>query len=187
METTVKKRLISRAEYYRMGETGVLQPHEKVELINGEILIMSPIGSHHSAIVRQITMHLFRTFDGIATISVHNPIFIDEWNEPEPDLALLQYRKDNYSEAHPNPSDVLLIIEVSDTSYEFDRTTKLSLYASSGIPVYWIIDLNGKRIEVYDEPQNSGYQNRKVYLPGDKISYLENSFEVDEILMMGEV
>ena len=184
MDTTVKKRLITREEYYRMGETGVIQPHEKVELINGEIFTISPIGSNHAAILRQISMLLFRTFDGKAIMSNQNPIFIDQWNEPEPDFALLKFRQDNYCEAHPNPSDVLLIIEVSDTAYDFDRTIKLSLYASSDIPLYWLIDLRHNRVEVYEDPQNDGYQNQNIYSSGDRISFQEHSFEVNEMLLI---
>ena len=129
-------------------------------------------------------MLLFRSFDGKATMSIQNPIYIDKWNESEPDFALLKLRQDNYCEAHPNPSDVKLIIEVSDTSYEFDRTIKLSLYASSGIPVYWLIDLRNHRIEVYEDPQTDGYQNKSIYSSGDKISFQEHAFEVNEILLI---
>jgi len=184
MDTTVKKRLITREEYYRMGETGVIQPHEKVELINGEIFTMSPIGVTHAAVVDNLVLVMIRKFGDSSIVRSQNPVCIDQWNEPEPDFALLKFRQDSYYEAHPDPSDVLLIIEVSDTSYEFDRTIKLSLYASSGIPVYWIIDLRHNRIEVYEDPQSDGYQNQSLYVSGDRISFQGHSFEVNEMLLI---
>lgn len=184
MDTTVKKRLITREEYYRMGETGVIQPHEKVELINGEIFTMSPIGVTHAAVVDNLVLVMIRKFGDSSIVRSQNPVCIDQWNEPEPDFALLKFRQDSYYEAHPDPSDVLLIIEVSDTSYEFDRTIKLSLYASSGIPVYWIIDIQRNRIEVFENPQNGEYRNHKKYEAGDRITFLERMFEVDDILLI---
>lgn len=167
-----------------MGETGVIQHHEKVELINGEIFTRSPIEVTHAAVVDNLVLVMIRTFGDSSIVRSQNPVCIDQWNEPEPDLALLNYRKDKYTEDHPHPSDVMLIIEVSDTSYEFDRTIKLSLYASSGIPVYWIIDLRHNRIEVYEDPQNDAYQNQSIYVSGDSISFQEHSFELNEMLLI---
>jgi len=187
METTVKKRLISRVEYYRMGEVGILQHQEKVELINGEIFIKRPVSVRHAAVVTELTRPLVLAFMEEAIVSNKNPIHLDEYNDPVPDLALLRFQSDFYLSAHPRATDLWLIIEVSDASYEFDATTKLSIYASSGIPVYWIIDLRRNRIEVYENPQNAQYQDLKIYLPGDRISFKAISLDVNEILLIGEV
>ncbi|MBY5958907.1 Uma2 family endonuclease [Membranicola marinus] len=184
MAPLVTKRLINTEEYYKMGETGVFRPDEKIELINGEIINMAPIGSNHAAIVRQLSSILARSFTDEIIISSQQPIHIDQWNEPEPDIALLKLSKDNYFEAHPGPSDVLMIVEVSDSSHDYDSKVKLPLYASAVIPVYWIINLNRKCIEVYEEPVDDLYQKRMLYIPGHQISFMDKSFDVAEILLV---
>ncbi len=170
--------------YYKMGKTGILKADENVELINGEIYTLTPIRSNHAGIVKRLPALLFRSFDEMAIISVQDPIHINQWNEPEPDIALLELRPDNYFEAHPNPSDVLMIAEVSDTSYDFDRNVKLPLYASAGIPVYWIIDLSENYIEAYEEPMDDRYRKRTFYAPDDQIIFMEKPFDISEILLI---
>src|SRR5680860_346153 len=155
--TIVSKRLISSEEYHIMGETGLLSPDERVELINGEILNICPIGSNHAAIVEKLNELWVHAFAGKAIIRIQNPVQIDPWNEPEPDLAILEYRNDRYHTAHPEPADIMAVIEVSDTTYNFDKNVKLPLYASSGIPVYWIVNLARDIIEVYSGPVNDQY------------------------------
>ncbi len=184
MASLVTKRLINTEDYYKMGEIGMLKPDENVELINGEIYTMAPIGSKHSAVVRKFSTILTQSFADEVIISSQQPVHINQWNEPEPDIALLKLSNDNYFEAHPNPSDVLMIAEVSDTSYEFDRNVKLSLYASADIPVYWIIDLSKNSIEVFEKPQNDEYRKRTLYAPGDAITFMDKSFDVSEILLV---
>lgn len=183
MAPLVTKRLINVDDYYKMAATGMLKPDENVELINGEIYTMAPVGSKHSAVVRQISTILTQSYADEIIISSQQPVHIDQWNEPEPDIALLKYRKDYYVTAHPNPSDVLMIAEVSDTTYEFDRNMKLPLYALGGIPVYWIIDLSKNCIEVYEEPLENQYRKRTLFFPGDEISLMDGSYDVAEILL----
>lgn len=179
----VSKRMISVEEYAVMGETGVLKPDERVELINGEILKMCPIGSKHAAVVANLTTNLIRMFDREVIVWNQNPIRVDQWNMPEPDLAVLRISDDRYTSAHPTSEDVLAIIEVSDTTYLFDQRKKLPLYASVGIPVYWIVNLQDNIIEEYTNPRNDQYSARTIHYPGDKISLLDRSFEVGEILI----
>ena len=183
METAVKKRLINVEEYYRMGETGLIQSHENVELINGEIYTMSPIGSKHAAIVKYLSNQLVQVFGDNKIISCQDPIRIDQWNEPEPDIALVHFREDYYASAHPTATGVLLVVEVSGSSVDFDRTIKLSLYASAAIPVYWIIDWQKNVIEVMEIPVKDQYTRHSKYHPGDKITFMDIDFDVASILL----
>lgn len=182
MATPVVKRLISTEDYYKMAEIGMLKPDERVELINGEIYTMSPIGSRHAAVVNQLN-RILGQIDSNDIISIQNPVRVDEMNEPEPDIAVLKFREDLYARSHPVPGDVLVIMEISDTSYEFDLQVKLPVYASCGIAVYWIVNLSENRIEVYENPVQSTYRVRKSYFPGDKIQVLEGEVSVSEVLI----
>lgn len=182
--TVVGKRLINREEYHKMGETGLLKHDENVELINGEIYTMSPIGSKHLGIVNKINELFVPAFLHKYIISVHNSIHIDKWNEPEPDVAILKYKKDQYTLALPEPADIMIVIEVADTSYEMDKKIKLSLYASSSVPIYWIVNLSEDIIEVYSDPRSGQYSNRTIYYPGDKIPLLKETFDVSDILVL---
>lgn len=184
MSTLVTKRLINTEEYYKMAEVGMLKPDEKVELINGEIYTMAPVGSKHAAVVDFLIFKMIRSFSDTCIVRSQNPVSIDQWSEPEPDIAILKYRKDNYVEAHPNVADVLLIVEVSDTSYEFDCTVKKDIYATAGIPVYWVIDLNESCIEVYENPVQHRYRKKSVYFAGDQIPFQDHSFDVGEMLLV---
>ena len=144
-------------DYYRMGETGILQPDERVELIEGEIIDMAPPGSLHAGTVKQLG-HLRRQAVGDkATIQVQDPISLDRYSEPQPDLALLRPHADFYKSAHPRPGDVLLIIEVADTSLQYDRDIKVSLYARHGIPEVWLVDVRERRLTRYRDPAEGAY------------------------------
>lgn len=182
--TAVSKRLISSEEYHKMGETGMLKPDEKVELINGEIYNMCPIGSKHLSTVNQLIEIFVTAYIHQFIVSVQNPIHIDQWTEPLPDITILKYKKDRYNMAIPEPADVLAVIEVADTSYNFDKKVKLPLYASSGIPVYWNVNLAKKVVEVYSNPMGDQYDVETIYHPGDGILLLEKEFEVSEILIL---
>lgn len=181
--TAISKRLVSREEYHKMGEIGLLQIDENVELINGEIYNMTPIGSKHFAVVNKLNALFVPAFINKFIISVQNPIHIDQWNEPEPDIVILKHKKDEYVSAIPEPSDVMAVIEVSDTSIDFDKKVKLPMYASSGIPAYWIVDLNKNIIEEYTIPRDNQYMTRNTYISGDQITLENISFEVSKILI----
>lgn len=182
--TAISKRLISREEYHMIGETGMLKPDERLELINGEIYTMCPIGSKHAGVVDQLTEILVPALVKQAIVRIQNPVRINQWNEPEPDISILNRRKGRYLNEHPSPADILAVIEVSDTTYEFDKNVKLPMYAGCGIPVYWIVNLDKNNIEVYSNPRRDQYDVRTLYHPGDKIPLLREKFDVSEILVL---
>ena len=134
-----------------MGEVGLLEEDDRVELIDGRILRMAPIGSRHSAYVA-LLHRAFRPVEDRAIVRVQDPIVLDEETEPQPDIAVVRFKPDLYADAHPRPEDVLLLIEVSDTSLEMDREVKLPLYAASAIPEVWIVNLVEEIVEVYRDP-----------------------------------
>ncbi len=145
-----------------MIEAGVLRPEDRVELIEGEILPMVPMGSAHAACIRKLNNCLSAQIQGEAILSIQCPLRLGERSEPEPDVLLLAPREDFYESAHPTASDVLLLIEVGDTSIAFDREIKIPLYARHGVPEVWLIDLSARRIEVYRSPGKSGYRRRRI-------------------------
>ena len=145
------------ADYYRMAEVGILAPDARVELIDGEIIDMAPPGSLHAAAVHRLNEACHRAVKGRATVLVQNPIRLNEYSEPQPDLALLRRREDFYSERHPRPADVLLVIEIADTSLRFDRETKTPLYALHGVPELWLVDLRGMRLVRHRVPKEGAY------------------------------
>ena len=167
--TTRSTRRFTVAEYYRMAEVGILQPDERVELIKGEIIVMPPIGDRHAMEVRQATRVFYSIAGGTVIISVQNPIHLGEHFQPQPDVALLRFREDNYP-AHPTPADILLVIEVSDTSLTYDRNVKVPLYAGAGIVETWLVNLEADYIEVYRQPSSDGYQQSVIFHRGEKIS-----------------
>ena len=157
-------------EYHRMGEAGVFGENDRVELLDGHIYVMSPIGSEHAACVDRLTKLFVLHADENAIVRVQSPVRLSEASEPEPDLALLAPREDNYAARHPRPDDVLLVVEVADTSLPFDREVKRSLYAQAGISELWIVNLETDRIEVYRTPQDMEYTAEQRYERDQSIS-----------------
>ena len=151
-------RTFTVGEYYRMAEANILTEEDRVELIAGQIVAMSPIGSQHAACVDRLNGLLHRQPGPAFIVRVQSPIALDAYSEPEPDLVLLRPRADFYAAAHPSAGDVLLVIEVADTSASYDRTVKVPLYAQAGIPEVWLIDLQERRVEVHAHPQGHAYQ-----------------------------
>ncbi|MGH2351978.1 MAG: Uma2 family endonuclease [Chloroflexota bacterium] len=156
-------------EYYRMAEAGILHPEERVELLDGEIIQMSPIGSPHASSVKRLNHVFSRSVGQRAVVSVQDPIRLNGRSEPEPDLALLRPRADFYAGAHPRPEDILLVVEVADSSTAYDRRVKLPRYAQAGIPEVWLLVLaeprdsgttgnTGTSLEVYRQPSSQGYR-----------------------------
>jgi Uma2 family endonuclease len=146
-------------EYYRMGEAGILPPDARVELIVGEIIDMPPIGSPHAGTVKYLGNKIKNAVGDRAIVSIQDPVFLDLHSEPQPDVALLRPRADFYRSAHPTPADVLLIIEVADTSLAYDTQIKLPLYALHGIPEVWLADLPNRRFLVHRTPTSTGFQD----------------------------
>ena len=139
-----------------MAEAGILAADERVELIDGELFDMSPIGALHAAIVDSLVRHFARRVHESLFIRCQNPLRLDEFSEPEPDIAILRPRADCYTTAHPGPADVLLVIEVADTSLAYDLGTKVPLYARYGIPEVWVIDAATRQTRVFRQPVGSG-------------------------------
>lgn len=158
MSVQFQKRYFNVDEYYRMAEVGLLSPDDRVELIEGEIVEMSPIGKTHGGTVKRSNNFLNRELGDALIVSVQDPIRIDDFSEPQPDLALLKPRKDFYRNSHPTSEDVLVVIEVSDTSLNYDRNVKLPLYARAGIPEAWLMILPKDVIEVHSQPKDGKYQ-----------------------------
>jgi Uma2 family endonuclease len=156
--------------YYRMAECGILPRDARVELLDGEIIEMAPIGDRHAACVDWLTHALATAVSGRAIVRVQNPVRLGRRSEPQPDVALLRYRPDFYRSGHPGPNNVLMIVEVGDGSLDFDREVKTPLYAAAGIPEVWIVDLVAERIEVYRGAGPRGYSDVTRHRRGDRIS-----------------
>lgn len=144
-------------EYYRMAEVGLLAHDARVELIEGEIIDMPPIGSTHASVVMTLNKELARVIGDHALLSVQGPARLSQRSEPQPDLMLLKPREDFYRAGHPSAADVLLLIEVSDTTLRYDRDVKAALYARHGIPEVWIIDVRGGQVHCMREPKDGAY------------------------------
>ena len=159
-------------DYHRMAETGVLRQDARVELLDGQVVEMSPIGSRHAGCVFHLNQMLFGALAGRAGVNVQNPVVLDDHSEPQPDITVLKLRSDWYTTAHPGPADVLLLIEVMDTTAERDREMKTPLYARSGIAEVWLVDLDADVIEILREPGPDGYASVRTAARGDKLTPL---------------
>jgi Uma2 family endonuclease len=155
-----------------MAQTGILKPGVRVELIDGEIIEMSPIGRLHRASVDRLTRLFTRGLDDDVIVRVQSSIALGDNGEPEPDIALLRYRDDFYADSDEVPADILLVVEVADSSESYDRRTKGPLYARHGIPELWIVDLNRAWITVYTDPAADGYATTRVFRRGESLSPL---------------
>jgi Uma2 family endonuclease len=156
-------------QYDRMIEAGVFPPGYRAELIEGEIIEMSPIGPPHAACVGRLTQRLSLLLQREAIVWVQNPIRLDDYSEPEPDIAVLKPREDFYGKSLPTPADVLLLVEVSHTTLDYDQKRKLPLYARAGVPEVWIVNLTDERIETYADPSGDVYQTTGSAARGEKI------------------
>lgn len=163
MARELAKRWISADEYERMGEAGIFPMDARLELIEGEIFEMSPIGSPHASCVKFLSELLHLLFAGIFTVSVQDPIRLNDFSEPQPDVALLRRRNDFYRNAHPTPADVLLVVEVADTTVATDRSFKLPLYARAGIPEFWLVNIPEGQLEIYSQPSGESYLRSEVF------------------------
>ena len=186
MAVQISKRLFSIDEYHRMAEAGIFSEDDRVELIEGEIVQMTAIGNPHATCVRRLN----RLFTGSplgsrVIVDVQNPVRLGTYSEPQPDLTLLRYRDDFYASGTPAAEDVLLLVEVADSSLRYDREVKAPLYAELGIPEHWLVDVTAGVIEVYRQPQQGRYQYIRRFHRGETISleaFPETTFSVDSIL-----
>ncbi len=153
--------------YYRMAEAGILTDPRRVELIDGDIIDMTPIGSAPAGTANRLIESFARAAAaGQALLTVQTPLRLDAYNEPQPDVMLLRPRSDHYKARHPSAADVLLLVEVSDSSLAYDRNTKLALYARFGVPEVWIVDIPGGGVEIYREPKDGAYAFRERLAAG---------------------
>ncbi len=152
----VSRRLLTVDEYHRMGEAGILTEDDRVELIEGELVAMAPIGSEHAAASNSLNRLLMQAVGNRGIVSVGNPVRLSRRSEPQPDFAVLKPR-DDYRTRLPQPEDTLLVVEVANTSLDFDRKVKLALYARSGIPEVWIVNLPAEEVEIHRSPVGDSY------------------------------
>lgn len=185
MSVSLLRRHFTVEEYHRMAEAGIFSEDDRMELIQGEIVMMTPIGARHASCVTRLTHFLVSRLGDRAAVWVQNPVRIGPDSEVQPDLALLRARSDFYHYAHPGPEDVLLIIEVADTSVESDRAVKVPSYARAGIPAVWLIDLPGGSVEVHMGPASEGYRDVRRFERGHSIplnAFPEITLSVETIL-----
>ena len=172
MAIEISKRLFTVYDYHRMVDAGILSEDDRVELIHGEIIAMSPIGPRHSAAVLRGTQALVRLVGDRAIVGVQGSVRLDEYDEPQPDLYLLRPKEDFYASGHAGPKDILLIVEVADSSLEYDQSIKLGLYAETGVPEYWIADVRNDCLVAYTDLRENTYRTTRHFQRGDMIAPL---------------
>jgi Uma2 family endonuclease len=172
MAVSLTRRRFTVSEYDRMAKAGILTEDDRVELIDGEIVEMAPIGERHAGTVNRTNNLFGRSFGDQAITAVQNPVRLSDHSEPQPDVALLRRRPDFYRSAHPTPADVLLLVEVAESSAAADRQVKIPLYARSGIPEVWLVDPDQATIAAYREPSASGYGTVLMVRRGEQLAPL---------------
>ena len=176
---------ITTNRYQRMVRAGVLTRNDRVELIEGEILAMAPIGAKHAAATARLTRLFVLAVGDSAVVSPGGPVNLGDFSEPQPDVLLLKPRADYYGSRIAEAADVLLLIEVSDSTLTFDQSVKLNLYARYGICEYWVVDVEGKRVITYREPTGNGYVHRHEFGARDTVSpqaFRDMNLAVSEIV-----
>lgn len=172
-------------EFHKMTEAGILPEESGWEIIDGYLIDKMSIGSRHASVVKRLNRRLTLLFTDKAVVSVQDPIHIDKYNQPEPDIALLKPREDFYEEGHARPVDVLLLVEVSDSTVETDRDIKRTLYSEAGIEEFWLVNLKENTVECYSSPKNGNYRLAQIFEAGETIESkkIENLIlRVEEIL-----
>jgi len=185
MLAEVQRRWFTVDDYYRMAEVGILDSDERVELIEGEIVPMSPIGDRHAGVVNRITDLFTYLFRGKAVVTVHNPVRLNKFNEPQPDLTLSKWRADFYSSHHPIPEDVLLAVEVADTTLRKDLKLKLPIYARLGIKELCVVNLKKDEILLFRDPKGEEYKTQLNICRGQSFTVLafpETTITAEQIL-----
>ena len=170
MSSNIVRKLFTYDDCLRMAETGILSPTDRVELISGEILVVSPAGPRHAAVIDAANRALVRLAGDAAIVRIQSTVVLDRFAAPEPDIALLRPRDDFYSGRHPGPADICLIVEVSDSSLEYDTTVKLGMYAILGISEYWVADLQNNQLLVYSQPVGDTYREMRQMHRGDSVA-----------------
>ncbi len=185
MLTEYKTKEFTVDEYHRMISAGILREDDNVELLAGEIVAMAPIGSLHAACVKRLNRLFAETLGFDIIVGVQDPITLGEHSEPEPDIAILKPREDFYAARHPRPEDIYIVVEVADTSLEFDREVKIPLYAQAGIAEVWLANLEKGCVEVFSKPSPFGYRRIEIFGKGENVrspSFPDKAFRIDDIL-----
>ena len=173
--TIAQAKRFTLEEYHRLTEIGFFHEDDRIELIKGEIIEMAAKGTAHETCISKLLRELVRLLGDAATLRCQSPIVLANKSEPEPDFAIVQNRTDDYLSAHPSPGDVLLVMEVADSSIDYDKNVKIPLYAEAGISDYWIFNLFNNQLEACSEPYQDnkgkfGYKNRRILLPNQVIA-----------------
>ncbi|MFL6229991.1 MAG: Uma2 family endonuclease [Pyrinomonadaceae bacterium] len=166
MSVQIDRRIFSVDDFYRMVEVGLLREDERVELIEGELIRMSPIGSRHAGCVMRLNALFSQRAGGAAIVLVQSPVRLSDLSEPQPDVALLKPRAHFYAARHPTPADALLIVEVADTTIGYDRVVKVPLYARAGVPEVWVVDLENEVVETHAQPREGEYASHERAVRG---------------------
>ncbi|WP_017317325.1 Uma2 family endonuclease [Mastigocladopsis repens] len=185
MSVQLLRRKFTVEQYHKMAESGILAKDDRVELIRGEIIEMSPIGTKHAACVNRLVNLLIQRLGKRIILAPQNPVILNNNSEPQPDVTLLQPREDFYENAHPQPTDIFLLIEVADTTVKYDLEVKIPLYAEEKITEVWLVDINEQSVEVFREPTTEGYRNVSKLKRGNSLSiqaFSDVMITVDEIL-----
>lgn len=170
MASIVTRKRFTADEYQRMGQAGILTEDDRVELIDGEIVTMTPIGTRHNASVNRGMRALVRAVGDNAIVQSQGSVRLDSYSEPQPDLVLLRPRSDFYASRHAGPGDILLIIEIAESSIHYDRDVKTRIYAAAGVPEYWLVDLNTNLLSRYSLPERGAYRGVEEYRRGQSIA-----------------
>jgi len=178
MTLRLKRFKITVEEYYKMAEVGILKPTDRVELIEGEIITMSPVNDPHIGIVNILNRLFAKKLIDDYTISIQNPIRIDALSEPEPDIVIAKFDKKGYSKSKITPAEIFILVEVSDSTLVKDRKVKLPLYAQAEIPEYWIIDVKKQQIEQYTNPKSGKYTTKKIIKKTGKLTCKSVDFKL---------
>ncbi|MDF2387729.1 Uma2 family endonuclease [Nostoc ellipsosporum NOK] len=184
MSTQLLRRKFTVEQYHKMVESGILAEDDRVELIRGEIIEMSPIGTKHAACVNRLVNLLVQLLGKHVIVAAQNPIALNNTSEPQPDVALLKARDDFYATAHPQPQDIFLLIEVADSTIMYDREEKIPLYAEANIIEVWLVDINEEIVEVYQQPTAAGDQHMQKFASGQSLlipGFPDVSITVNEI------
>lgn len=184
MVVQLDRKRFTVTEFQRMVEAGILQEDDRCELLNGEIVQMVAVGRKHAAKVNRLNGLFGRVLNNTIIVSVQNPVELGAFSQPQPDIALLRWQDDYYESAYPTAEDVYLLIEVADSTLETDRAVQLPLYAQTGIPEVWIVDLLDQQVEVYRQPIEGAYADAQVFRTGQSLTIgalPEVSIGVDEI------
>lgn len=169
MAIEIARRAFTVAEYEQMVAAGVLAEDDRLELIDGEIRETSPIGPYHAAVVKRLVRLISRQLSDDLLLGVQDPIQLSDYSEPQPDIAIVAARADDYAQAHPTPEAVRLLIEVSDSSAAYDRGEKLPRYAQAGIPEVWIVDVAAQQVEQYTQPAHGQYRTKQTFEHGQAL------------------